>query len=428
MYDSAIDVLRNGMSSRSVDITLDTPKHHAGIVRSSAPLTVETPAAQWSYSVSIPLRGGIQPRGPLQLPVKVVTTVSVESGELGCLLIGPDWTTLLGHLPSPVGPGQHTINLLLERESPKPYLAFRNASASNSPCVFTIQSVVLSPDHGDSLQWTSSLEDVLEGTPPRIVIQKLLAAIDNRDRWMADDVTILDRLRRKWSTVPAGLMDRRSTGDLLRLSDEELREFWISTHRQATTGSGFAVRGWYQHLYRDVLRDKKVLEIGSGMGIDGIEFARHGAAITFVDIVEDNIRVMQRLCGIFGITNAQFVYLHSLRSLDALATDYDFVWSQGSQINVPFEFAKHECAIIVRHLKAGGRWIELAYPRERWVRDGSPPYRLWGNLTDGEGTPWMEWYDLERILNRLAPTEWQPLLSFNFHHDDFNWFDLVKVR
>jgi hypothetical protein len=39
----------------------------------------------------------------------------------------------------------------------------------------------------------------------------------------------------------------------------------------------------------------------------------------------------------------------------------------------------------------------------------------------------MEWYDLERLLGRLAPAEWRPIMSFNFHHDDFNWFDLVKV-
>ncbi len=415
------------MTSRSVDIGLDTPKRHAGVVHSSTLLSVETPAAQWSYSVSIPLRAGVHPHGPLRLPVRVVATVSVKTGTLGCLLVGPDWTTVLGRLPPAVGPGLHTITLLLEHASPRPYLAFRNAGSGNRKCRFTITSVSLSPDHGDTLQWATTLEDVMEGPPPRVVVAKLLAAIDTRDRWITDDIAVLDRLRRKWSTVPAGLMDRRSTVDLLRLSDADLREFWVSTHRQTTTGSGFAVRGWYQHLYRDVLRGKKVLEIGSGMGIDGIEFARHGAAITFVDIVEDNLRVMRRLCEIFGITNAQFAYLHSLRSLDPLPSDYDVVWSQGSQINVPFEFAKHECAIIASHLKAGGRWIELAYPRERWVRDGSPPFRLWGNLTDGEGTPWMEWYDLERLLNRLAPTEWQPLLAFNFHQDDFNWFDLMKV-
>jgi SAM-dependent methyltransferase len=409
------------MSSRSVEIALDTPKRHAGVVHSGAPLTVETPPAQWSYAVSIPLRNGLRPRGPLALPVKVLASVSVQSGELGCLLIGPDWTTLLGESPAPVGPGQHTISLLLERESPKPYLAFRNTSSLNRPCVFTVQSVVLSPDHGDSLQWTAGLEDMMEGSPPRIAIRRLIAAIDNRDQWMADDVAVFDRLRRKQRTVPA-------SSDLLGLTDAELREFWVFTHHQATTGNEFGVRGWYQHLYRDVLRDKRVLEIGSEVGIDGIEFARHGAAITFVDIVEDNLRVTQRLCNIFGITNARFVHLHSLRSLDLLPSDYDVVWSRGSQITVPFEFAKQQCAILARHLKAGGRWIELAYPRERWVRDGSLPFRLWGNVTDGEGTPWMEWYDLERLMSRLASAEWQPLLSFNFHDDDFNWFDLVKVQ
>jgi SAM-dependent methyltransferase len=415
------------MTSRSVEIDLLTPKRHAGIVRSNTPLTVETPPAQWSYSVSVPLRGGLHPRGPLRLPVKVLATVSVQSGELGCLLVAPDWTTLLGPLSSPVGPGLHTIALLLERESDKPYLAFRNAGSSNRPCVFTVESVSLSPDHGDSFQWTGGLDDVMDGTPPRIFIPKLLAAVDNRDKWLADDVAVFDRLRRNGGTVPGGPMDRRSAADLLRLGDAELRDFWIATHRQATTGEGFTVRGWYQLVYRDVLRDKKVLEIGSGMGIDGIEFARHGAAITFVDIVQDNLQMMRRLCALFDIRNAQFVYLHGLQSLDPLPTDFDVVWSHRSQINVPFEFSRQECAIIARHLKSSGRWIELAYPRERWVRDGSPPFRLWGNLTDGEGTPWMEWYDLERLLSRLAPAEWRPIMSFNFHHDDFNWFDLVKV-
>jgi SAM-dependent methyltransferase len=252
-------------------------------------------------------------------------------------------------------------------------------------------------------------------------------SLDNRDRGALDDVAVFDRLRRKWSTVPAGLSDRRGTSEILALADADLKAFWMDAHRQATTGTGFPVRGWYQTLYRDVLRGKKVLEIGSGMGIDGIEFARNGARITFVDIVQDNLAVMERLCRIFGAEDAQFVYLHGFASLDALPHDYDIVWCQGSQINVPFEFARRECAAILPHLKPGGRWIELAYPRERWVRDGSPPFRLWGNMTDGEGTPWVEWYDLQRLLARLDAARFEPVLALNFHHDDFNWFDLVKL-
>jgi hypothetical protein len=96
-------------------------------------------------------------------------------------------------------------------------------------------------------------------------------------------------------------------------------------------------------------------------------------------------------------------------------------------INAPFDFSARESAAIVRHLKPGGRWIELAYPRERWERDGRPAFSVWGTMTDGEGTPWMEWYDLDRLLKRLAPATFSPILALNFHNDDFNWFDLVRI-
>jgi hypothetical protein len=165
------------MTTQSVEISLASPTWHAGIVRSSTPLTVETPAAQWSYSVSVPLRAGIHPNGPLHLPVVVSADVSVHSGELGCILVGPDWKTLLGPLAPPVASGHHKISLLLEHANENPYMVFRNAGRGNHPCVCTINSVSLSPDQGDSLQWVSSLDDVMEGTPPRISMEKLRAAI-----------------------------------------------------------------------------------------------------------------------------------------------------------------------------------------------------------------------------------------------------------
>lgn len=83
---------------------------------------------------------------------------------------------------------------------------------------------------------------------------------------------------------------------------------------------------------------------------------------------------------------------------------------------------------MLRHLPVGGRWIELAYPRERWEREGRMPFSEWGKITDGEGTPWMEWYDLDRLRARLRPAEFDVVLHFNFHHDDFNWFDLIRRK
>ena len=97
----------------------------------------------------------------------------------------------------------------------------------------------------------------------------------------------------------------------------------------------------------------------------------------------------------------------------------------GSMINAPFEIAKSEALDLLKHLKKDGRWIELAYPKVRWEREGSLPFEAWGEKTDG-GAPWIEWYDLEKLLQRLSPFKFKPILSLEFHNGDFNWFDLLR--
>jgi SAM-dependent methyltransferase len=237
----------------------------------------------------------------------------------------------------------------------------------------------------------------------------------------------LGELRKKWHEVPAGNV-RISTRELTNLSDNELRETWLAIRQSAITEDRFSERGWYHVLYQDIFRAKKIMDVGSGLGIDGITFAEAGAHVTFVDIVQSNLDVIKRLCGIFHIENVDFCYLQNIESLRALPKDYDVIWCQGSLINAPFENIREEAQEILQHLPVGGRWIELAYPKNRWVREGQLPFNVWGNFTDGEGTPWMEWYDLEKIKRRFDPVQFDVILSFEFHNGDFIWFDLVRVN
>ena len=405
---------------------IENAQHHAGTIRSRDPLTVESIPDRWSYTISVPLI--LTDGGPeASLPLLVAADVTVHEGELGLLLVGGDLATLLGRLPPTVGAGRHTVELVLENESPATFVVFRNHTPGNRSCVFTLESIAVRPAPPDALTVRSRIAEVSTPDLTRIDVARLGASVTRSERTTHDDGAVFELLRKKWSTVPAGLAGRRSSKDLVSLADDELERLWSGVHAEATTGEGFAVRGWYQTLYRDVLRGRSVLEIGSGMGIDGIEFARSGACLTFVDIVESNLEVLERLCRIFGVRDARYVYLENLTSLDALPSDFDVVFAQGSLINAPFDFAQNECAAILRHLKPGGRWIELAYPKERWVRDGQPRFSVWGTMTDGEGTPWMEWYDLPRLLKRLAPVQFAPVLALNFHNDDFNWFDLVRL-
>ncbi len=235
--------------------------------------------------------------------------------------------------------------------------------------------------------------------------------------------SVLPVLAEKWREVPGGsdLGERSYTDDMAGLSDAALLAEW---DRQNTQGA--ELRGWWWSLYATQFRGRKVLEIGSGMGFDALHFALNGAQWTCCDIAPSNLKIIERVAAAKGAA-IRTLPIESLASFDPLARDFDFVWCNGSLLHIPFESAREECAAIIGHLKSGGRWIELAYPRERWIREGSPAFEKWGALTDGERTPWVEWYDVEKLKQRLYPARLRTVLDYKFHSDYYIWMDLEVV-
>ncbi len=399
--------------------------HNGSSITRSGSVSVVTPAQQWSYAVGFPLRRSVPSHRATHDLLLVRLEGLVAKGRIGALLVADDLRTVVSTVVAKTAnPEGTTIELIADPPPRSGWLILRNDD-SLGPTEFEVQSIRAfrlprdAYDRGNVRIVAAESKSGLLST---------FSIVGFGQSGGSKEGPILKALRRKWEEVPAGLNDRRSTTDLLHLSDNDLQTFWTRIHQETTTGDGFAARGWYHELYKDVLRGRRVLDVGSGLGIDGLTFARNGAAVTFVDIVESNLRVIQRLCGIWGLKNAQFHYLNDLQSLDTLPNDFEVIWCQGSMINAPFSFARREAEALLRHLPVGGRWIELAYPRERWQREGKPPFSEWGNMTDGEGTPWMEWYDLDRIQARFEPVEFEVVLQFNFHQDDFNWFDLIRRK
>ena len=162
---------------------------------------------------------------------------------------------------------------------------------------------------------------------------------EGADEHLAESLRIL---RTKWGEVPGGEQTRVRSADLLKVSDSELLRLWAEALADSSTGAAYSVRGWYHTLYSDVFRSKKVLEVGSGLGFDGITFAQNGAEWTFVDIVATNLEVVKRLCKLKGIANARFCLMEDLRSLNELSTDYAAIYAQGSLINLPVEATRVE--------------------------------------------------------------------------------------
>jgi len=236
----------------------------------------------------------------------------------------------------------------------------------------------------------------------------------------------LSVLKTKWKEVPGTTQDRVYSSDLLVLSDSDLLRTWTEFYVNNCEGQGYSVKGWFHDLYRPLAALKgKWLEVGSGLGYDGVYFAEQGAAVTFIDIVEENLDVIKRICKIKGIKDVKFILLDVIEIINTLP-QYDVVLAIGALINAPYELMVEERKMLASHLVPGGRWIELCYPKERWIREGELDFKDWGKRTDGERTPWVEWYDIKKLMESLEPHKFEAILNFNFHNNDFNWFDLVK--
>jgi len=78
-------------------------------------------------------------------------------------------------------------------------------------------------------------------------------------------------------------------------------------------------------------RGKRVLEIGCGIGTDTVNFARHGAQVTAVDLSSQSIEVARKRVDVFGLSNQVRFYNGSAEELASFVPveAYDLIYSFG---------------------------------------------------------------------------------------------------
>jgi hypothetical protein len=102
----------------------------------------------------------------------------------------------------------------------------------------------------------------------------------------------------------------------------------------------------------------------------------------------------------------------------------------GSLHHAPFSVVRREVAALTQFLRPGGKAFMLAYPKERYLLSGRKSFRTFGKATDGERTPWAEWYDDAKAKALFGPS-FELTFSKVFGRKepiDFNWFELTKLR
>jgi 2-polyprenyl-3-methyl-5-hydroxy-6-metoxy-1,4-benzoquinol methylase len=128
-------------------------------------------------------------------------------------------------------------------------------------------------------------------------------------------------------------------------------------------------------------RGKKVLEIGCGIGTDTVNFARHGASVTAVDLSPESLKIAAQRVALFGLGDLVKFYSGSAEELTSfLPLDtYDLIYSFGVIHHTP-----HPDRVLEQvrsYVKPGTTVKVMVYHRHSWKV-------LWILMGYGKGQFW----------------------------------------
>jgi hypothetical protein len=231
---------------------------------------------------------------------------------------------------------------------------------------------------------------------------------------------ILKKNKEKWKQLPTG-NHRIHVSEILRYSDNKLLNFFFNQKILWDK-----IEKWEIERYSKILAGKNVLEIGPGFGYHGIEMAKFVKKWTFADINRENLIIIKRLCELLNIKNVDFQYIENIFTHNYKET-FSAFYAHGVLLNIPFDMAKKEFENIDNFLESKSFLMFLMYPRERWEAYGKPSFEEFGKLTDGEDTPWVEYYDFEK-MKELLPKNYQIIneIKWGENNIEFVNFEVVK--
>ena len=127
----------------------------------------------------------------------------------------------------------------------------------------------------------------------------------------------MDKVEAFWNARPCNIRHSlREVGSREYFDDVEARKYFVEPHIPP-----FAqFERW---------KDKKVLEVGCGIGTDTINFARAGAKVTAIDYSEKSLDIARRRAEVYGL-DIDF-YKANAEDISRLVPveDYDLVYSFG---------------------------------------------------------------------------------------------------
>lgn len=248
-----------------------------------------------------------------------------------------------------------------------------------------------------------------------------------RARWIhSTDPAFLEAQRDSWSQPPIDGVGYISSTEMLKKSDEELRQIVVKFEKER-----YGVDGWRNHqnkwrekLGLDDTRGKVVLDFGCGTGIESLQLARAGNIVYAADIAPDNARLASRLAAAHGLSvrpvelSLDFPYWLD----EQVPPPVDVVHCIGSIHHIP-----HARLILRRAagaLAPDGEIRMMLYSDVGWkISTGepvppveedvetNPAFRKFTGVFDYVGA-YADWYSAEKLRHRFG--EFLELVRFDY--------------
>jgi len=191
-----------------------------------------------------------------------------------------------------------------------------------------------------------------------------------------------EQVRNYWNARPCNIRHSSEPVGTREYFDEvEARKYFVEPHIPRFAG--------FEHW-----RGKRVLEIGCGIGTDTVNFLRHGARVTAVELSEKSLEIARKRAEVYALQDRIQFYLGSGEELSAFLPiePYDLIYSFGVIHHTP---CPERVVAEMSHYVAPGSTIKLmVYNRYSWKV-------VWILMTYGKGQFWR----LREIVARHSEAE-----------------------
>lgn len=232
--------------------------------------------------------------------------------------------------------------------------------------------------------------------------------------------------RREWQRLPFDDVGYIDAQDILKLTEPEILR--MARQMELVRYSGWRNHGnrWREHMGLDSIHGKRVLDYGCGWGIEALQYAKGGNAVSVADINQGSLELALEVLRLHGYSaNASFSILPPDGRLQ-LARDgeFDLVVMNGvlHHIEDPVPAVREAHRV----LDSGGELRVMLYTDAGWrLATGTEPpqdvhghpareqFVRWGD----EVGDWADWYNGERLEQRFG--QWFTLREWHYiTHED----------